>query len=50
MARSTLEIAASWLAGYARITGIIPPGENYRGGYILATPLYVERVSEPEND
>jgi hypothetical protein len=41
---------ASWLAGYARITGIIPPGQIYRGSYILATPLYVERVSEPEND
>lgn len=41
---------ASWLAGYARITGIIPPGENYRSSYMLATPLYVERASEPEND
>jgi hypothetical protein len=41
---------ASWLAGYARITGIISPGENYRGSYMLATPLYVERVSEPDND
>jgi hypothetical protein len=41
---------ASWFAGYARITGIIPPAGDHRSGYMLATPLYVERVSEPEDD
>lgn len=56
---------ASWLAGYARITGLIdsyrgspdragPPrrGRRARPGrgprFILATPLYVERVPPPE--
>jgi hypothetical protein len=41
---------AGWLAGYARVTGIVPPSDDARDGYILATPLYVERVSEPENE
>lgn len=41
---------ASWLAGYARVTGIIPARDELRADYILASPLYVERVSEPEND
>jgi len=40
---------ASWLAGYARITGILADG-NGTTTYILATPLYVERVSPPAGD
>lgn len=39
---------ASWFAGYARIIGILPPSAPE--SYILATPLYVERVSKPEKD
>lgn len=38
---------ASWLAGYARVTGL--PDYSYTGSrFILATPLYVERVPPPE--
>jgi hypothetical protein len=41
---------ASWHAGYARITGVIPPRNKHQASYILASPLYVQRVSEPETD
>lgn len=41
---------ASWLAGYARVTALLPPSERRPTGYVLATPLYVERVPAPADD
>ncbi|WP_019066161.1 SAVMC3_10250 family protein [Streptomyces hokutonensis] len=39
------ELTAAWMAGYARVTAVLP---EY--SVVLATPLYVERVSPPSID
>jgi Family of unknown function (DUF7019) len=40
-----LEHTSAWMAGYARITAIPPPSLDRR--FVIATPLYVEYISEP---
>ncbi|NIH86517.1 SAVMC3_10250 family protein [Amycolatopsis granulosa] len=39
------EFAAAWVAGYARITAVLPEDERT---ILVATPLYVEHVAAPE--
>jgi hypothetical protein len=40
-----LEYTAAWMAGYARVTAVFAFGAERR--IVLATPLYVEYVSQP---
>jgi hypothetical protein len=37
---------AAWMAGYARVTAILP-GDPDHAALVVATPLYVERVNAP---
>lgn len=48
MQRTFPAFLACWLAGHARVTGILPPTANGTT-YVLATPLYVERVEAAED-
>lgn len=41
------DFTASWCAGHARVTAILPSLDETDGGLILASPLYVERTSDP---
>lgn len=40
-----LDHTAAWMAGYARITAILPSTPGI--GLVIATPLYVEYIAEP---
>lgn len=40
-----LEYTAEWMAGFARVTALVPLRSG--GRVVAATPLYVERVSAP---
>lgn len=41
--------AGAWMAGFARVTAIVRPQEDHgEPGTVVATPLYVEFVSEPK--
>jgi hypothetical protein len=40
---------AVWLGGYARVTANLPVAEYETGRYLVASPLYVERITKPED-
>jgi hypothetical protein len=40
-----LKYTVAWMAGYARVTAIVPIGRNDR--IMLATPLFVEYTQPP---
>jgi uncharacterized protein DUF7019 len=40
------ELTAAWMAGYARVTAVVPTPS---GAVLAASPLYVEHVDPPDN-
>jgi hypothetical protein len=43
---------AIWMAGYARVTAIVPPQQEPKPAYsklVVASPLYVEYITQPTN-
>jgi hypothetical protein len=47
--RKTGGFSAAWMAGYARVTAVLPPGGPLSQRYLVASPLYVERVPKPSD-
>ncbi|MFC8247737.1 SAVMC3_10250 family protein [Streptomyces chartreusis] len=43
-------LTASWMAGYARVTAKVPPWYRDDPTVVVATPLYVERISAPSGE
>ena len=42
-----LELTAAWMAGYARVTAVVPSTPDVN--LVVATPLYVEYIVEPKS-
>lgn len=40
--------AASWMAGYAKVSIVVQPDEHFNQTVVVASPLYVEQVWAPE--